>query len=175
MNERKKCSWKRNHSSIDACAGNVSGQVGGSNCVTFSIFFIRKFAEGVNNGAANGGGFVGAMSGDIEKSNQPSVWSVFSWGPASWGHTGIILGYHDGEWIVGHASCCNPGAGRGNGEAFWGTCGDGPGWVSSGSGYVLKSSDINVALKNGDGYTPSYAHINKVNTAAISSYLENGE
>ena len=117
---------------------------GGSNCVTFSAFFINKFTDSIRN---RGHGDVTAknMTNVEGKGQEPRVWAVFSgWmvfksgkrGP----HTAVILGYHNGEWIVGHASCSGTGTGRGNG-------GDGTyAGRGSGAGFVIKSKDIKTAL-----------------------------
>lgn len=87
---------------------------GGSNCVTFSAFFIRKFSSLKNLSDLPGHGkdivknLVNNYS--LPKSSTPSVWSVFSTNSDPiYGHTGIVLGIHDGKYIIGHASCSNKG------------------------------------------------------------------
>ena len=136
---------------------------GGSNCVSFSVFFLHKFTDTTMDVIPNGTEIVSQLrSQGVSTGSEPKVFSVFSWD----NHTGVILGYQNGEWIVGHASCQYDGGGEGTG-------GDGTAAnKGGGSGFVLKSSDISTALlgKNATGY----AYPN-VDTAKISQYLETGE
>lgn len=149
-------SWK-----LSGCAGG-----GGSNCVTFSAFFINKFTDSVR-GRGNGNRTASGMKNVEGKGTEPRVWAIFSGGTDSHPHTGVILGYHDGEWIVGHASCSGSGSGAGNG-------GDGTyAGRGSGAGFVLKSTNLCTALL---GYCPAnYAYPKNVNVTAIEEYLDTGE
>ncbi len=141
---------------------------GGSNCATFSHFFVSKFTS-LTYGGGDGQEVVDKLAeqnSSITVERSPRVWSVFSTEPQ---HTGIILGYHDGEWIVGHASCSRGKAGlRGKGNGGDGT------WsgAGTGSGFVVKNSDIGKALVVSGN--PKYAYLD-VDPNAIKSYLENGE
>ena len=101
------------------------------------------------------------------KGTEPRVWAIFSGGTDSHPHTGVILGYHDGEWIVGHASCSGSGSGAGNG-------GDGTyRGRGNGAGFVLKSSNLCTALL---GYCPAnFAYPKNVDVDAIEAYLDTGE
>ena len=154
----------------DICNG------GGSNCVTFSHFFLNAFTPHTttDNGGPTGGYTASSIANSFGYTidNTPSVYSIFSVGV----HTGVILGYYDGEWIVGHANCYSDGIGEGNG-------GDGinfPGKKKSaipygiGAGFVIKNSDIKTATGNIGG-TISYVHLNDVDTAKIQQFLNNGE
>lgn len=141
---------------------------GASNCSSFSVFFANKFSS--SSAPSDNGNHLAYSISNASVSTEPAVWTVFSGnkpGYEKWGHTGVILGYHDGEWIVGHSSCSHSGAGRGNG-------GDGT-WASYngagvGSGFVIKSSDLRYALWDfGDDLV--FAHLSNVNTAAIEDYI----
>ena len=149
-------SWK-----LSGCKGG-----GGSNCVTFSAFFINKFTDSMR-GRGNGNRTASGMSNVEGKGTEPRVWAIFSGGTDSKPHTGVILGYHDGEWIVGHASCSGSGTGAGNG-------GDGTyAGRGTGAGFVLKSTNLCTALL---GYCPAdYAYPKNVDLAAIEQYLDTGE
>lgn len=160
----------KNNSSRDAVGDAHWGYCGGggSNCATFSHFFVNKFT---NLTYGDGDGFevvdnLARENSSITVERSPRVWSVFSTTP---NHTGIILGYHDGEWIVGHASCNRGKAGlRGKGNGGDGT------WsgAGTGSGFVVKNSDIGKAMVVSGN--PKYAYLD-VDPNAIKSYLENGE
>ena len=139
-----------------------AGYTGGSNCVTFSAFFLNMFTDThVGNAPGDGHAIVGNLASRTSTGTEPKPFAVFSWSNGSYGHTGVILGYQNGEWIVGHASCSNSGYGAGNGTKEGG-----------GSGFVMKSSNITEALWgiNASGYAyPT------VDTARISEYLVSGE
>ncbi|MBR3055908.1 hypothetical protein IKG64_01145 [Candidatus Saccharibacteria bacterium] len=149
-------SWK-----LSGCNGG-----GGSNCVTFSAFFINKFTDSIR-GRGNGNRTASGMLNVEGKGTEPRVWAIFSGGTDSHPHTGVILGYHDGEWIVGHASCSGSGSGAGNG-------GDGTyRGRGNGAGFVLKSSNLCTALL---GYCPAnFAYPKNVDVDAIEAYLDTGE
>ena len=139
---------------------------GGSNCVTFSAFFINKFTDSVRN---TGNGNVTALNmTNVEgKGMQPRVWAVFSGDSgAAHPHTGVILGYHDGEWIVGHASCTNGKSGKNRGK------GDGT-VEGGGSGFVRKSSNLMSALWI--THLNGFAYPKNVDLDAIERYLDTGE
>lgn len=142
---------------------------GGSNCVTFSVFFLNKFTGSkpcsIGGRCGNGYEILNYIS-NIDKSMgnnaEPRVWAVFSYYPI---HTGIILGYHDGEWIVGHASCSNNGIGRGNGTTR-----------HSGSGYVKKSSNWRQAVSLGDMTSlVGFGYPRDVDVSAIERFRDTGE
>ena len=141
---------------------------GGSNCVTFSAFFLNKFTSTyVGTTPGNGYEVVGNLGAKgVSTGTTPKPFAVFSWSNGGYGHTGVILGIQNGEYIVGHASCSNQGRGEGTGGD--GTS-DGRG---SGSGFVLKSSDLHTALLGGG--TPTFAYPT-VDTNKISQYLQTGE
>lgn len=156
-------------SSSDAAGSALWGMCngGGSNCVTFSAFFYNKFTS--NNRKTFGNGFevVNNLKNDnnVTIGTRAKVWSIFSWSNGGYGHTGVILGHHDGKWIVGHASCSNTGIGEGTGLKNGG-----------GSGYVVEDKDVTSAV-GGKGATGlKYAYLSKIiNTNAISRYLKNGK
>lgn len=147
-------------------SGNYWGYCngGGSNCVTFSRFFNAAFTdmklgstmgdgkEVVNNLRARGN----------QTGSEPRVFSTFSGWNAGYGHTGIILGIHDGKVIVGHASCQNKGIGKGNGTG-----------QNSGSGWALEG-DLGTRSPY-LGYNPTgFAYPTSVNTAAIMEFINKG-
>lgn len=152
----------KNNSSRDAVPNlwdNCNG--GGSNCVTFSAFFMNKFTS-MQYGGGNGNQVVSNVTGKFTRGTEPQIWAVFSWDSSDgYGHTGVILGKDGDEWIVGHASCDSSGIGRGDGTQQGG-----------GAGVVVKSSDISVACWG----TPSgYAYPDSVDTDAISTFMETGQ
>jgi len=139
---------------------------GGSNCVTFSAFFINKFTDSVR-GLGNGDKTVATMTNVEGKGMEPKVWAVFSGSSgAAHPHTGVILGYHDGEWIVGHASCTNGKLGKNRGK------GDGT-VEGGGSGFVRKSSNLMSAMWI--SHLNGFAYPKNVDVDAIERYLDTGE
>ena len=141
------------------CEGNDETRGwGGSNCVTFSAFYANKFTS-MRYGGGHGYQWVDNAEGKLTRIREPRVWAVFSWISGEFGHTGVILGHHDGEWIVGHASCSSEGHGAGNGER------------GEGAGFVIHSADINAATM---GNPHIYAYPDEVDFDAISEYLETG-
>ncbi len=90
---------------------------GGSNCVTFSKFFMKKFTKKKIWAGGNGGQVVSRLrEAGVPTGEVPRVGAIFSWRDDDYGHTGVVLGIKDGKVIVGHASCSNQGRGAGNGE-----------------------------------------------------------
>ena len=160
----------RNGSSEDA-VGSHSWELcggGGSNCVTFSSFFINKFSSISGSDLPDGRDVVDTLRGrGADTGYEPRVWAVFSWDGGEYGHTGVILGYQDGKWIVGHASCTRGEAGeRGSGD---GTKDGG------GSGVVEMNSDIIKAIWGSGATNIKYAYLDEeVDVDAISDYLSSG-
>ena len=156
---------------------------GGSNCVTFSAFFINKFTES-KRGRGDGYVTVNNMSHVEGKGQEPRIWAVFSGGRDSPGHTGVILGKTaEGEWIVGHASCANVGTGEGDGLYKNGGCSKAMlcGELrnkcnhSNGAGFVIKSADLKKAMLNYSPSNPGFAYPKNVDVAAIKKFIETGE
>ena len=142
---------------------------GGSNCVTFSAFFLNKFTNTYVGGRPGDGSNVVAnlRNMGVATGKEPKVWSVFSWSNGGFGHTGVVLGYHDGKWIVGHASCSNPGSGRGDGTKEGG-----------GAGFVFNYESITDATWADAGWSSSleFAYLSdQVDVSAIGEYLNSGE
>ena len=110
----------RRHAGADSwsrCGGN------GANCVTFSRFFLNKFTSTkIKDGEATGNGdsVVSYLSKKgVKTGSEPRVGAIFSWAGGEYGHTGVVLGIHDGKVIVGQASCTdgnNGFKGRGTGD-----------------------------------------------------------
>lgn len=163
---------------IGGCNNQPSKGLGGSNCVTFSVFFMNKFTDAQScRGRCGDGGEILNHTGNIDKGSEPQVWAVFSYLPI---HTGVVLGYHDGEWIVGHASCCNAGVGEGDGiiSGSWAGCSKSAGHAahaSKGSGFVKKSSSWQQAVNLGGGYSFKFGYPKNVDTEAIKKFIETGE
>lgn len=162
----------KNNSTANAIGGlwSFCGVGGGSNCVSFSAFFLNKFTKS-NVGSTPGNGWevvdnLKASKG-VMVGSEPKVWSVFSWSNGSLGHTGVVLGYENGEWIVGHASCTRGKkgfTGPGNGTEEGG-----------GSAFIFKSKSIIEAVWWGDNNL-KFAYLDdQVDQAAISQYLISGE
>ena len=134
------------------------------------IFVKITDADNINVGDAPGNGYevVSTLhSKGVSTGSEPKPFAVFSWSNSGNGHTGIILGIQNGEYIVGHASCSYEGKGEGTG---------GNGTSESrggGSGFVIKSSNLVTALLGGGG-TQSFAYPT-VDTNKISQYLQTGE
>lgn len=152
----------------DICNG------GGSNCVTFSAFFIMKFTTIGSDGAWGDGQNVvpnlrARSSVEATFGTEPRVYAIISTPPQ---HTAVVLGHHDGKWIVGHASCSYTGIGKGNGgNGELNGAGDSKG---GGSGYIaIEESDDPADWQwINSGY--SFAYPNTVKTAEIGEYLSNG-
>lgn len=139
---------------------------GGSNCVTFSLFFNTSFTDlPAAPGDGNGDAIVGSlMAKGAKGGTEPRPFSTFSvsgTGGRYGVHTGIVLGIHGDTIITGHASCTLGNQGIG---------GEGDGSYGSGSGYV-------VVTKLGDnraygGAAPSgFAYPDKVDTEKIKEFL----
>jgi hypothetical protein len=141
----------------NACNG------GGSNCVTFSRFFMNKFTkEKGSNPMGNGEAVVANNTArGIPSGNTPKPFAVFSWSKGTYGHTGVVLGIHGDTIIVGHASCSNPGRGPGDGYSW-----------NSGSAIIRvgKASDPSVWL----GTMPTGFSYPTVDINAIQDYLGGG-
>lgn len=147
---------------------------GGSNCVTFSAFFMFKFTNITQNGpTGDGQELVATLKGrsdvDAEYGEEPRVWAILSTPPQ---HTAVVLGHHDGKWIVGHASCSYEGKGKGNGgNGELNGAGDSKG---GGSGFI--------AIEESDDPTQwqwvetgvEFAYPASVDTKKIEEYLDNG-
>ncbi|MFZ1243370.1 MAG: hypothetical protein WAQ22_04505 [Candidatus Saccharimonas sp.] len=149
------------YSSMMKGAAPGTGCDGGpmSNCVSFSAFFLGKFTDSRYMGG-NGKDVVDRMAAaGVPTGTEPKVFAVFSNGlNTEFGHTGVILGIEGTKLIVGHASCSNPGSGRGNGLQAGG-----------GAGYVYVGTIETGALVYKD--SPKFAYPQNVNTSEIMSYI----
>jgi hypothetical protein len=158
----------------DLCNGS------GSNCVSFSVFFMKKFT-GISTPSDNMWGNGVEIVSNLKKrdaeatyGSSPKVFSVLSTpSSSSFGHTAVVLGHHDGKWVVGHASCSYSGAGKGNGgNGELNGAGDSKG---GGSGFI--------AIENTDDPTKwqwvqagvEFAYPKSVDTEKIKKYLDNGQ
>lgn len=133
---------------------------GGANCVTFSYFFNHKFTNlPASPSDGNGENIVDSLrSKGAKTGNVPKVFSTFSW-ESSYGHTGIVLGIHGDQVIVGQASCSSGSPGAGDGT----TLGKGAAIIRVG-----KANDGNTWL----GKVPTeFAYPDKVDTAKIEAYV----
>jgi hypothetical protein len=151
----------------DLCNG------GGSNCVTVSVFFMKKFTT-ITDPSDNLWGNGYEIVDNLKSSNSPAtygtdpqVYGIFQTTP---NHTAVILGHHDGQWIVGHASCKNSGVGKGNG-------GDGDlsdGHRGDGSGFIAIETSDNPEDWQWVNAGYEFAYPDSVDTAKIEEYLQNG-
>ncbi|MBQ9017092.1 hypothetical protein IJ103_02510 [Candidatus Saccharibacteria bacterium] len=156
----------KNDSSKNATGESLWGKCngGGSNCVTFSAFFVNKFTSH-RNYTGNGASFASNIG--VSMGTQPQVFSVFQSSGNENGHTGVILGYHDGKYIVGHASCAREKSGAGDG-----TLG------GSGSAFIIEETGIPASWSyHGSKYSNfRFAYLaDSVDTNKILEYLQNGE
>lgn len=167
--EQAKAFMMRYGENVNGFSAKQSGSLwgycggGGSNCVTFSYFFNHTFTDlPAATGDGNGVAIVNSLRGKgASGGNTPRVFATFSWD----NHTGIVLGIHGDQIIVGHASCQRGKAGiRGKGD---GTLSGG------GSGFVITGSlKDNKAFRN---KTPTgFAYPDKVDTAAIQEFIDKG-
>ena len=165
----------KNNSSADAvgalwnfCNG------GGSNCVTFSAFFMFKFTNITQKGATGDGQQVVSVlksRSDVDATygTEPQVYAILSTPPQ---HTAVVLGHHDGKWIVGHASCSYQGKGRGNGgNGQLNGEGDSKG---GGSGFIAIEESDNPADWQWVNQGVTFAYPSQVYVDKIEEYLENG-
>ena len=144
---------------------------GGSNCVTFSAFFMYKFTNIPNKGATgNGNQVVDTVVGwnvGATRGTEPQVWAIVSTDPI---HTAVVLGHHDGKWIVGHASCKYDGKGEGNG-GNGSLDGDNKG---GGSGFVALEESDDPAKWQWMAPGVRFAYPSEVYVDKIEEYLESG-
>ena len=131
-----------------------------SNCVVLTNFFLGKFTS-TQYQFANGNKVVSYLQ-NVKKGSQAKPFAVFSAGfGGTYGHTGVILGHHNGEWIVAHSDCFFTGSGKGNGTKG-----------GNGSAFILKSSSLTEALYGMSD--PVFAYP-EVDLDALSNYLKTGE
>lgn len=147
------------------CGGN------GANCVTFSRFFINKFTTTkISDGEATGDGenVVSFLrSKGVQTGTEPRVGAVFSWSGGAYGHTGVVLGIHDGKVVVGQASCTDGNNGyRGRGTGNRNT-GKGAAFVRTGD----PKTGSPWYKKGAGGVTFAYP---EVDMKAIEAYLGGG-
>lgn len=139
-----------------------SGCLGGllSNCTSFSAFFVNKFSTEDYKGG-DGSEVVGNLDGSVPRGNVPKVFSVFSMGStATNGHTGIVLGIHGDEIIVGHASCGSRGSGMGDGTLEGG-----------GAGFVRRGKIGDASAWYAGGVPTKFAYLRGVETSKIEGYI----
>jgi hypothetical protein len=158
-----------------------SGQVcGGANCVTFSVFFVNKFTP--IKYTANWGdtdGMVDALVNNglsvSRTGKEPKVWAV-NQGRL---HTYVIVGHHEGKWIIVNAGDSNNGLGRGDGvkECHSGrfpTAGCGAAWATQFDDKISPDKWAASWNLNLTHYGPmKYAYVD-VDTKKLGEYLKNG-
>jgi surface antigen len=142
----------------DSCQPKPNND-GTSNCTFLSAFFLAKFTDDVYRGG-DGSQVVNKLrEAGVPTGSEPKPFAIFSWKNDGYGHTGVVLGIHGDDIIVGHASCSNPGLGKGDGTRE----GGGSGFIETG-----KLSD-NVAFWGG---TPTgFAYPNNIDIKAIEDYI----
>ena len=130
-----------------------------SNCVSFSAFFMNKFTDLKYQGGNGNQVVSGLEAAGAETGTEPRPGAIFSNGfSTSAGHTGIVLGVEGDTLIVGHASCSNPGSGRGDGTQGGG-----------GAGFVIVGTIETGALSYSD--QPRFAYPKEVNWQAVQDYI----
>lgn len=150
-------SAKYTYGNWDNCNG------GGSNCVTFSQFFLNKFtSEGQLHTMGNGEAVVGNLSKKgVPTGKTPRVYAVFSWDNGGYGHTGVVLGVRGDTVIVGHASCGHDGIGKGDGT-----------YAGGGSGFIKVGKISNSSVWLGHDISGiTFAYPRNVDTAKIQEYI----
>lgn len=146
---------------------------GGSNCVTFSAFFMYKFTDIPNMGpTGNGNEVVDTVVGwnvGATRGTEPQVYAILSTDPI---HTAVVLGHHDGKWIIGHASCNYEGRGIGNGgNGLLNGPGDSKG---GGSGFVALEESDNPDEWQWMAPGVRFAYPREVYVDKIEEYLNSG-
>lgn len=135
---------------------------GGSNCVTFSQFFLNKFAGLSDFGLPDGSAVVRHLgSKGMATGSEPRLYATFSWSGGDYGHTGIVLGIHGDTIIVGHASCSSSGIGKGDGVS------------RAGSGFIRVGKADSTSTWYGTVPT-EFAYPSDVDVQAIEQYLSTG-
>lgn len=112
--------YKNTPSNVQYIAGAGTDCNGGplSNCVSFSVFFVRKYTNLKESGAAGNGSTVVShlisLNPTVKNGHSPQPYAIFSTpsgsqmcGDVKCGHTGVILGVDiaAGKVIVGEAAC----------------------------------------------------------------------
>ncbi|MFZ1250271.1 MAG: phage tail tip lysozyme [Candidatus Microsaccharimonas sp.] len=91
------------------CAGETARERTLANCVAFSQYFTNKFTsyQGVSGSGIDIVTLMAAANSGGKTGKEPQPFSVFSRSDESTekGHTGIVLGIHDGKAVLGEASC----------------------------------------------------------------------
>lgn len=133
---------------------------GGGNCVTMSIFFIKKFTNisNVTQGYGNGNQFVTGFSNRHQTpvGSTPAVWSVFSRNNSNdFGHTGVVVGIHNNKIITVEADWSSSATGEGNGNH------------GTGSGYVSE-----ITIKNGRLFTRSGEDVTHSKFTYLDNYID---
>lgn len=154
-------------SSWNACGGSSRG--GGSNCVSFSEFFLNKFTSTRAPNPMGDGRLVvsNLRAKGVPTGSVPKVGAIFSIGTSGTGHTGVVLGIEGDTLIVGHASCSRGKAGKrgpGNGEMS----GNGSGFIRIGSMDRSKGNPWYWASGK-----PTFAYP-EIDMAKIEQYLSTG-
>ncbi|MDB5165246.1 MAG: hypothetical protein JWM00_136 [Candidatus Saccharibacteria bacterium] len=139
----------------------------GSNCVSFSRFFLNKFTGSpAPTPMGNGVDVVSNLAASgVPTGSRPRVFSVFSMSSSSAeGHTGVVLGIHGNTAIVGHASCTrgqNGIGGKGDGTIN----GDGSGFIMTGT--LNRSGGAWYA----SGVPVDFAYPKNIDTNKIQDYI----
>lgn len=140
---------------------------GGSNCVTFSGFFLNKFTGSKYN-KGHGYQLIYNLNQNTGKiTDIPRPFSVFSYGNGNGyaNHTGIILGISGNSYIIGEAGWFNR-------HKKSNSAGDGT-YNGSGSGYITIKTGNPKTWYNGSGnirfFEPNHIDINGINNY-ISKY-----
>jgi hypothetical protein len=115
--------YKNTPSNVQYIAGAGQDCPGGplSNCVSFSVYFVRKYTDYKESGAAGNGSTVVAhllgLNPTAANGHVPRPYAIFSTpsgsqmcGDVKCGHTGVILGVDvaNGLVVVGEAACGSP-------------------------------------------------------------------
>ena len=148
---------------------NVIGSLGckggeGSNCVSFSKFFMDNFTDTPYPGG-NGDQIASNITDQSKVDSTPGVFAIISGKP---NHTAVILGYHDGVYVIGQASCASSNHGPGDGT---------PSGHGSAIAYPTSDDSLQSVLSTAwlDGSYYRFVHPTGIETGNIERFIRDGK
>ncbi len=135
----------------------------GSNCVSFSKFFMDNFTDTPYPGG-NGDQIAGNIPDQSKVDDSPGVFAIISGKP---NHTAVILGCHDGSCVIGQASCSSSNHGPGDGT---------PSGHGSAIAYPTSDDQLSSILKTA-WITSDYkfVHPTAIDTGNIERFIKDGK
>ena len=150
-----------------SCGDAYGNDWGGSNCVSFSEFFVNAFTD-YKFPIANGNAVVpnfSLLNPSVQTGTEPRPFSVFSISSGTYGHTGVLVGIHDGKYILVQASCPRGQRGiRGKGDGTE---------EGGGSAWVVTEVDDDPANWSGiySNSTITFAYLTDIDTAKLKEFI----